>query len=260
MSTAIVPSSAPAQSTATPQTSGASGKNRAATSILIDGRIEIPLGITSLEDFRQWARSDAFPDQGRIDYIGGRIEVDLMVENLFYHGAAKAEIARVVGGLVAAEKSGRWFIDCTRISHTEAELSSEPDLVFLSFQSISAKRVGYVPARTDPDSFIEVEGSPDWICEIVSDRSEQKDTIRLAEKYFAAGVTEYWLVDARGESLDFSILTRGKNGFVPVETDAEGYQTSSVFQRRYHFTRDRGPDGHWVYHLDEQSLTRGDRG
>jgi len=256
MSTAIVPSSASPEATASKKTPGATGAMpSAATSILIQNQIEIPLGITSLEDFRRWARSESLPEQGRIDYIDGRIEVDLMVENLFYHGAAKAEIARIIGGRVAAEKSGRWFIDCTRISHPQADLSSEPDLIFLSFASIATKRVTYVQAKADdPDSFVEIEGSPDWICEIVSDSSEQKDTVRLAEKYFAAGVTEYWLVDARGTSLDFSILTRGKDAFVQVETDADGYQTSSVFQRRYHFTRERGPDGHWTYFLDEQPL------
>jgi Uma2 family endonuclease len=255
MSTAIVPSSAPAQSTATPQTSGASGKNRAATSILIDGRIEIPLGITSLEDFRQWARSDAFPDQGRIDYIGGRIEVDLMIDDLISHGSPKTEVQGTIWLRNREARLGRQFNDVSRVSNAEANLSAEPDVVLVTYDSIKSGRVKFVQsAKNDPESFVEIEGSPDFVCEIISDSSEQKDTVRLAEGYFAAGVTEYWLVDARGESMDFSILTRGKDAFVPVEMDADGYQISCVFQRRYHFTRDRGPDGHWTYHLDEQPL------
>ena len=31
----------------------------------------IPASARDLEGFRQWARSDRFPDYGRIDYLGG---------------------------------------------------------------------------------------------------------------------------------------------------------------------------------------------
>lgn len=226
-----------------------------AKSILIDDRIEIPLGIASLEDFRQWARSDAFPDVGRIDYIGGRIEVDLMIDDLISHGCPKTEVQGTIWLRNREAHLGRQFNDVSRVSNIEADLSAEPDVVLVTYDSLKSGRVKFVrSAKNDPESFVEIEGSPDFVCEIISDRSVRKDTVRLAEVYFIAGVTEYWLVDARGESLDFSILTRGKDAFIPVEKDAEGYQNSGLFQRRYHFTRDRGPDGHWMYHLDEQAL------
>lgn len=246
MSTATIPSSS------TPGSAPLSS----ATSILIQDQIEIPLGIASLEDFRRWARSDAFPDQGRIDYIGGRIEVDLMIDNLFSHGSPKSEVLGTIWFRNREQALGRLFSEVTRVSQQAANLSAEPDIVFLTFDSIRNDRVRFIRARDDdPENFVEIEGSPDLVCEIISDSSETKDTVRLAEGYFAAGVAEYWLVDARGESLTFHILTRGDDAFVPLEADADGYQPSCVLQQRYRFTRDRGPDGHWVYHLDELPLT-----
>jgi hypothetical protein len=42
-----------------------------ATSVLFEERIEVPLTIRSLDDFRRWALSDEFPETGRIDFIAG---------------------------------------------------------------------------------------------------------------------------------------------------------------------------------------------
>ncbi len=227
-----------------------------AKSILIQNQIEIPLGISSLAEFRTWTRSATFPEQGRIDYINGRIEVDLMIDNLFYHGSPKTEVQGVIWLRNRESRLGRQFNDVSRFSHPEAGLSAEPDVVFLTFDSINAGRATFIPSsKDDPESFVEIEGSPDLICEIVSDSSEQKDTVRLAQAYFAAGVTEYWLVDARGPSLDFSILKRDQAAFVSSDRDQEGYQPSTVFGHRYRFSREQGPDGHWLYMLDERPLT-----
>src|SRR5436309_2438449 len=55
------------------------------STILLDQDIEIP-AIHNLAEFRRWALSDDFPHRGRIDYIDGRIEVDMSPEDLFTHG------------------------------------------------------------------------------------------------------------------------------------------------------------------------------
>ena len=49
--------------------------------VLLDQQIEIPT-IGDLADFRQWALSEEFPQQGRIDYVTGKIEVDMSPEDL----------------------------------------------------------------------------------------------------------------------------------------------------------------------------------
>src|SRR6266511_1101783 len=53
---------------------------RAMATLLLEHGIEIPV-IRDLADFRRWALSDAFPQRGRIDYIAGRIEVDMSPED-----------------------------------------------------------------------------------------------------------------------------------------------------------------------------------
>jgi Uma2 family endonuclease len=50
-------------------------------------------------------------------------------------------------------------------------------------------------AGAEPGRYIDVEGPPDLIVEIVSDTSVAKDTRRLPEAYFRAGVAEFWLAD-----------------------------------------------------------------
>ena len=60
-------------------------------SLLADG-IEIPPGILDLERFRAWARSDDFPERGRIDWVAGRLEVDMSPGDLNTHGSPKSAI------------------------------------------------------------------------------------------------------------------------------------------------------------------------
>ncbi len=63
-----------------------------ATSISFQEQIEIPC-FGSLTEFRQWAASTEFPDKVRVDYISGRIEVDLSPEDLFTHGNLKTKLS-----------------------------------------------------------------------------------------------------------------------------------------------------------------------
>jgi hypothetical protein len=58
-----------------------------ATGAPIEDGLEIPLHLRSLADFRAWALSYDSREQGRIDYVRGRVEVDLSSEDLFCHGA-----------------------------------------------------------------------------------------------------------------------------------------------------------------------------
>jgi len=75
-----------------------------ATCVVFEEQVEVPLSVRSLADFRRWALSDEFPQTGRIDYLAGRIEVDLAPEDLFCHGTLKSEIAL---SLFQQVKSGR---------------------------------------------------------------------------------------------------------------------------------------------------------
>ena len=68
-----------------------------ANAVLIEDQIQVPLHLRTLDDFRQWALSDSFPQRGRIDFIAGMIEVEMAPEDLFCHGTLKTEIITVLG-------------------------------------------------------------------------------------------------------------------------------------------------------------------
>ncbi len=225
-----------------------------ATSVVFEELVEVPLGVRSLDDFRRWALSDDFPESGRIDFIDGKIEVDMAPEDLFCHGTLKSEMAGVLHQRVKRDKLGHLFIDKGRISSPEAGLSVEPDIVFLSHEAVRSGRVRLIPkAGGQPGRYVEIEGAPDLVVEIVSDSSVTKDTRRLPAAYFRAGVREFWLADARGERPVFIIHSPGQNGFGPVSPDADGFQPSAVFDCRYRLDAARDADGNWEFDLREQA-------
>jgi Uma2 family endonuclease len=223
-----------------------------AASIALNEGCEIPF-VASLEEFRAWALSDRFPDRGRIDYVAGRIEVDMTPEDYYSHGALKVEVVGVLRDIVKSGDLGDLRSDRTRVSTSEADLSAEPDLVFISFASFESGRARLVPKVTEEaDRYIEVEGSPDLVVEIVSDRSVTKDTVRLPAAYWRAGVAEYWLLDARGKELVFRILRRGSSGYEPAPTDDQGFRYSAVFDRWFRLARRRDRRGGWAFDLEHQ--------
>ena len=94
-----------------------------------------------------------------------------------------------------------------------------------------------------------MRGSPDLVVEIVSTGSVRKDTIVLFEQYFVAGIDEYWLIDARGEEIEFELFTRGADCFVPAEADADGYRHSEVFGLSFALIRSINEFDETEYHL-----------
>ncbi len=116
-----------------------------ASSVIFEERVEIPY-FRSLAEFRAWALSDSFPERGRIDYIGGRIEVDMSPENLFFHGSIKTEVVGELRDVVRSAGGGYLFSDRTRVSSPDADLSAEPDVVYLSAETIDSGRVRLVPS------------------------------------------------------------------------------------------------------------------
>jgi Uma2 family endonuclease len=225
-----------------------------ATSILFEEQIEVPLTVRSLAEFRRWALSDEFPESGRIEFIEGRIEVNMAPEDFFCHGGVKTEIARVLSHRVKRLQLGYLRIDRTRISSSEAGLSVEPDIVFLSYDAMQSGRVRLIPKTGGGRGrYVEVEGAPDLVVEIISDSSAIKDTRRLPTVYFRAGVREFWLADARGEAPVFVIHRPGPNGFEPVAADADGFQSSAVLGSSYRLDATRDADGNWEFDLREET-------
>ncbi len=229
-----------------------------ATTILLDlleEQFEIPMDLRSLADFRAWAVSDDFPERGRIDYLDGRIEVDMSPEDLYCHGKVKTEMVAVLWQRIKQAGLGDLYTDRARVSCPSAQLSVEPDLVFISEQSLSSGRVRMVSkASHEPDRYIELEGPPELVVEIISDSSVKKDSQRLPALYYLAGVEEYWLVDARKEPLLFRIHRRGSSSYEPMVPDAEGYQRSAVLSCGYRLCRRRTAPGRVAFDLLTREL------
>jgi Uma2 family endonuclease len=227
-----------------------------ASSVIFEERVEIPY-FRSLAEFRAWTLSDGFPERGRIDYIGERIEVDMSPENVFFHGSVKTELVGALRNVVRSAGEGYLFSDQMRVSCPAAELSAEPDVVYLSDDALDSGRVRLVPsAGGEPDSYVELEGAPDLVVEIVSDSSVAKDTKRLPVSYWRAGIAEYWLIDVRGERLLFGIHARGTDGYEPGPVDEEGFQRSEVFDLRFRLDRRRNARGRWVFDLQSRPCER----
>jgi Uma2 family endonuclease len=223
-----------------------------ATTISFQEQIEIPF-VQSLREFRDWATSDDCPEKVRIDYIAGRIEVDMSPEDLFTHGTLKTRMIGVLDTLVNDADLGEIFTDATRVSSPEADLSAEPDIVIVFHESLQTGRVRLVPkASGQPDRYIELEGAPDLVVEIVSDNSVAKDTQRLPQAYWRAGIPEFWLADARGSELVFRIHRRGTTGYDSAPSDPEGFQHSAIFNAWFRLARRRHHTGRWRYALERK--------
>jgi Uma2 family endonuclease len=159
----------------------------------------------------------------------------------------------VLGMLLDDADLGELFSDCTRVSCPEADLSSEPDIVVVFHESVDTGRVQLVPkASGEPDRYIELQGPPDLVVEIVSDSSVTKDTQRLPEAYWRAGIPEFWLADARGSELVFCIHRPGADGYEPAPSDSEGFQQSATFNAWFRLSRHRRSAGRWAYALERK--------
>jgi Uma2 family endonuclease len=222
------------------------------SAVVIEDQLEIPLGIRNLRDFRKWMRSPEFPERGRIDYIDGDIEVEMSPEQFFSHSGPKTEIIRALANWNHRQlQRGYLATDSMRFVNRSAELSCEPDIIYVSYDSLKSGRVRLIPQKKDdPDRCLELEGAVDLVVEILSDSSIAKDTRRLPVAYFAAGVLEYWLVDARDDrDLVHRIYRRGKTRFQRVRPDADGFQKSGVFKQSFQLTRERSDLGLWQFQL-----------
>jgi Uma2 family endonuclease len=193
----------------------------------------IPAWVTDLEAFRRWARSEEFPEQGRLSFLRGYTWVDMSMET-WDHNQVKT---RIVGALDRLG-SGKVCSDRMRLTHPEADLSTEPDGMFISKESLHRQRV----QLKEGGESLEVVGSPDVVLEVISTSSVQKDTVELPELYWKAGIEEYWLVDVREGALRFDILRRGPKGYVAVSPRGD-WTKSRVFDKSFRLVGKEGDLG-----------------
>src|SRR5262249_13670075 len=140
----------------------------------------------NLQAFRKWAESDAFPEEGCICYLAGEVWVDMSKEQFFSHNQLKNTFNIRVGGMVLSERLGRYVPDGMLLTNDLADLASRPDGAYVSRESFLRKRVELVKGKRG--GYVELIGTPDMVLEILSDSSEEKDTVTLRKLYWQAGI------------------------------------------------------------------------
>ena len=214
--------------------------------IVVQESVLIPGWINSLESYRRWAHSDDYPQTGWISYLNGQIWVDMETEEFLTHNQVKLAYTGTLFMLLQSHPAGKLVPDRMLLSNLAANLSTEPDLLFFFWDTMRTGRIRLVPGKKE--GYMELEGTPDMVLEIVSNSSVKKDTDKLRKKYHQAGVKEYWLIDARGEELSFQILHWRKTVYAAAPSH-EGWQRSRVFGRSFRLERTRDKRGLWRYRL-----------
>lgn len=210
--------------------------------------VMIPVSAATLAGFRAWVTADDAPRNGRFSYLGTEIYVEMSPERIASHNVVKTEFARVLATLLKQSKQGRFFGDGTLLVNEQADLSTEPDGLVITWKTFTSGRVQLVPTA-DNDDAAELAGAPDIVLEVISPSSQTKDTVRLRQQYHQAGIPEYWLVDARGEEIDFQLLRRESADYAPVPPSRSGWVFSDVLSRRCRLTHVQDRLGLWDYTL-----------
>jgi Uma2 family endonuclease len=206
----------------------------------------IPDWVKDIQSFRRWACTAEYPTSGSYAHLNGNLWVDTNMESLT-HNQIKSEISMTLGQLTKADGSGRFLNDRMLLTNLKAKLSTEPDAMFLGYESL---RTGRAELKKGKNS-LEVEGTPDMVLEVVSNMSKRKDTIVLPKLYHAAGIREYWIAEHRGESPTLEILVWKARAYKRAAS-ADGWTASPMFGKSFRLTHHEDEMGLPVYALQSR--------
>ena len=167
------------------------GKNNDDSRVNDDGRaaaiepglLHIPRSVHTLAGFREWVLSDEFPEKLPVTFIRGEVYLDMSKEAIRTHAAVKTATAGTMFNLNQEIDYGDLYINGVLVTNVPAQVSNNPDMVAIFWDSLEAGRVRYVTKKLHE---MEIEGSPDWLLEIVSTSSVKKDLEQLRQAYHEA--------------------------------------------------------------------------
>jgi Uma2 family endonuclease len=200
-----------------------------------------------LSAFREWAGNNDLPENAKTFFYRGEVWIEMGKQQIFTHVLVKTEITSVLYQLVKGQKLGNVFSDGVLVTNEAAELSGNPDAVFVSSNPLINGRVELVEGKEG--GFVELVGSPDMVLEVVSESSEKKDNQTLLEAYYEAGIPEYWLADARGAEIEFHVYKRGAKRYA-VTKKQNGWVKSAAFGKSFQLTRGTDATGNPEYTLE----------
>src|SRR5438874_2006891 len=148
--------------------------------IVLENKGTLPGWVTDHASFRRWAYSADYPQVGQYGWLGDKLWVDLSMES-DVHNQIKTEVTIVLGGLIKQQNQGRYWSDRMLLTNLVTGLSTEPDGMFATWDTLRAERARLLGGH--PPYGIEVEGSPDMVLEVVSRTSVRKDYQELPDLY-----------------------------------------------------------------------------
>lgn len=208
--------------------------------VVENSKIFIPGWVNSLAEFRHWAETDEYPQSGWVSYLNGKIWVDASMEELLSHNRVKVAFTGMFYVLLGQHTVGSFVGDRMLLVHEPANLSTEPDGLFHTWETVKAGRLRLIPGKKA--GFMVLEGTPDIVLEIISEGSVTKDEVTLRDLYWKAGIAEYWLVDARADEVRFDILRHSKDGYEPTPL-ADGWLRSDILARSFRIEKSLDPLG-----------------
>jgi len=213
----------------------------------------IPSSAATLEGFREWIGRDDSPDCRHISFLDPEILIDMTGEELETHVKLKGAVSAALFQLVENLDIGEFLADGVGFANVSAGLSNAPDASFLKWETTECGRVRLVPRKGVEGQFTEIEGTPDWVMEVVSRGSVGKDTRDLRTRYRRAGIPEYWLIDARGADIDFQVLVLRGNRYAAVRP-RDGWYASPIFGHAFRLERRHNRAGRWQYKLHHRPV------
>jgi Uma2 family endonuclease len=135
-----------------------------------NGILHIPPSAHKLAGFRAWA--ETLPEKTKITFLNGEVFVDASKEDIETHIRVKGELFAVLYQLARELNFGCIFQDGILLTNELANLSTNPDAVGARWRTLKSKK-----ARTieRDGKYLELEGAPDWVLEVVSPSSVVKD-------------------------------------------------------------------------------------
>ena len=212
-----------------------------------DCEITLPEWVRDINSFRRWIDSDEVPERHKIWWLRGEVWIDMSKEQLYTHVRLKTHLGAVLSLLVDEIDLGVFFGDGAHLTNLAAEISGNPDSLFVSHESFRSGAVKRIEGKKH--GYVELEGAPDMVLEVMSDSSVKKDMALLHKAYALAGVREYWLVDAREEPLRFEIYNLTRKGYA-AGRKLEGWIKSAVFSKSFRLVEGLDASGNPKYQLE----------
>jgi Uma2 family endonuclease len=197
--------------------------------IVLDDALCVPAEVVDLDTFRAWVRSEQFPAQGRFSFLEGQLWVERGESPT--HDQLRAEIVAVLSRTPLDHAGpGQFAAGRLLLSNPFANWATQPDGLYVAWQTMHTGTVSRV--LRSKQGLVEVEGTPDMVLEVIGPTSVRRDTEVLRRLYGQARIGEYWLVDARLEPPQLSVLQLAGEDHLPIEAE-DGWVLSPLFGQAF---------------------------